>query len=203
MKTIMNISNKDLKEGFAHMARMAKRPQVQVPFQSIDEKVVNDMLDLEEHELVLVISEMFDYANKDNANPRSGACKLQMYYNDTFDNAGKTWYEDVYCDYYKAAFQCDYGTLHFYWTIDGYLNLDFIEASKKGKGYGTKLMNYFLDACEAVGIADRVITYPCYIQEAESFKEMRKGTAKLRSWMREFGFTDELNTARMYYVVEA
>jgi GNAT superfamily N-acetyltransferase len=198
MKTFANISQKDIKEGLAHMARMAKRPQARCEFVDITQKHYEEMLCMDQGLLMSVLRNLVNYANEDGVNPRVGACKLHMYYNDTFDNNGKCWYEDVYHDYYKIGFQCDYGTIHFYFTAKGELNLDLIHASEPGKGYGTKLINYFLDACEASHV-DEVVTYPCYIQEAEWPDQIRKGTAKLRKWMREFGFTDKARTAKMSY----
>ena len=195
MKTF---SQKDVKEGLAHIARMAKRPQVRCEFESPTEKHYNEMVDMDQADAAEVLCRLTHYANQDGANPRVGVCKLYMYYNDTFDNNGKCWYEDVYHDYYKIGFQCDYGTIHFYVTAKGELNLDLVQASEPGKGYGTKLINYFLDACED-SMLEKVVTYPCYIQEAEWPDQIRKGTAKLRKWMREFGFTDNPRTAKMSY----
>ena len=180
------------------MARMAKRPQGQLEFTDLTKEIMDKMIEMGHGDLITVLAYLNKFAKEDGVNGRFGACKLYMYYNDTFDNNGKCWHEDVYHDYYKVAFQCDYGTIHFYYTANGELNLDLVQASEQGKGYGTKLINYFLDACEGAYV-EKVVTYPCYIQQAEWPDQIRKGTAKLRKWMREFGFTDKARTAKMVY----
>ena len=194
----MKISQKDIKEGLAHMARMAKRPQGQFEFTDLTKEIMDKMIEMGQGQALEVFAHLNRFANQDGLDAQFGVCKLYMYYNDTFDNNGKPWHEDVYYDYYKVAFQCEYGVIHYYVTAKGEINLDLVQASESGKGYGTKLINYFLDACEGC-YAEKVVTYPCYIQQAEWPDQIRKGTAKLRSWMREFGFTDNARTAKMTY----
>lgn len=195
-----NISQKDIKEGLAHMARMAKRPQAQLAFEMPTDKHYNEMIQMGQADAIEVLCHLTRFAKQDGIDAKLGVCKMYMYYNDTFDNNGKSWHEDVYYDYYKVGFQCEYGTIHFYVTAKGEINLDLVQANEQGKGYGTKLINYFLDACEGCQL-EKIVTYPCYIQQAEWPDQIRKGTAKLRSWMREFGFTDNARTAKMTYAV--
>ena len=100
-------------------------------------------------------------------------------------------------DYLKVIVQVQgVGAIQIYEDIEGNICLDQINSFKKG--YGTTVMNWFLDTIELLGL--QAVTIPTCIDDGVfGMKQIYIKTMGLRNWAIDFGWEANKKTPKLYY----
>ena len=130
------------------------------------------------------------------------------YFNDTFTDTNKDWFEDVSGLFTKyKIFNNDFELIIFE-DEKGHIVLDQIAVLNKGQGLGTKIIDTLLNICDKydwtcvtvpTAIADESDDMPRNLGMVWFYKHIIDRTKRLRNFYSDFGFMSMPSSAKMIY----
>ena len=158
-------------------------------------------------EVAIVLSQMLfkKYQIRANVNIKHDS----GYFNDTYMDNKKEWFEDIAGQFTKYMILNDDFSLVIFEDEKGNIVLDQIKVIVKNQGLGTKIIDTLLDICDDYNYT--CVTVPTAIQEEGDDEQQEKlgmvgtynyiinRTKRLRSFYHDFGFMPSPFSAKMTY----